>query len=1182
VNQRSEHLSDAQIEQYGKRASGAGPETEAWVETHLDDCSSCRSRVLEFQRTQFALLPDPKVNTVSSSNCPSEEDLRTLAAGLCSNPLAAELTAHAVACGHCGPLLREYQEDFSDDVTPEEQTALAQLRSASPEWQQQKAREMLQRVTPQPLPATSRKPWIFAWKWLTAPAAVAAACVLLALGIGGVTWYARRDTQGKVEALLAQAATEKRIMDIRWPGAKWAQPQVILGNGEESAFAKSEALFEAEKIIRKRTVNPNDLDWLRLRAEAEILENKPGAAIELLTPASHAESVPVPLMLDLAMAHSQQFLKSHDSRDSVTTINLLTQVLKREPQNRTALFNLAVAYANAGFWDQAASAWDGYLRADPAGDWAEEAKRNRDVARSKIHFGLQQLPRLPTGAALFLDLKDDQAVFRLEQYQDIAMRYWLAKAVADPQSPEHRAFSRLGKMFDRVSSDAWLNDFLQAASGHDSAGAEALSGAFTDSAKEHYKPALKKSRRATKIFVRQRNFTGALLARYETVYARRRLLKGRDCLNRATALHAQILGTRYRWLQSQVGMEMAICLNYVEKIPESDAALLESFRIAEKSRFPILLLRNVGFAQGLHNQQHKFDLAWQEGIQGLAGYWDGPPSVERIYQFYAGFSRGAQAMGLWAASEAFMRHAIDILQTEDDDIQRGAALLELSNLLVAEKDDATAESVALDANLLFDRESQEPTSRIYRLNGKLELAELQLHRGKPQEALATLEPARELLSKTDGYFVSLNFHRLSGNVNLALRRLDAASSEYKAAILIAEQALAELKTDRERLQWITTTDEAYRGLVRILIEQHDQENAWKLWEWYASRSYSANSGNARLPAVWDDIWTKIVSVLQPTQGPVRLVYAVFDDGIQVWTLTSGHMEAKWVSSARDDLERTVRDFSQACSHKDSPLQQVQELGQKLFTLLLQPVAEKLLSGQVIAVELDRPLSGLAMEALRSPNGWYFGEKYPVVYSAGIVYEQSLRRQSTLSPQLPLLLVDAAANGYFPGHEKELAAIQQAFPHNFPGSTADSAAGVLARLSQSAVLSFMGHGEPYETGTGLRVDPKLVLTAKDFTPRNLRHLRLAVLAACSTGSSGADGLLDNRSLVHAFLSGGVPSVVASRWNVESESTADLMSDFYHDVPKEPPAQALFSARNQLLKTYSHPYYWAGFSVTGKTN
>ena len=211
--------------------------------------------------------------------------------------------------------------------------------------------------------------------------------------------------------------------------------------------------------------------------------------------------------------------------------------------------------------------------------------------------------------------------------------------------------------------------------------------------------------------------------------------------------------------------------------------------------------------------------------------------------------------------------------------------MELSNLLAAEKDDATAESVALDANRLFDRESQEPTSRIYRLNGKLGLAELQQHRGKPQEARATLEPARELLLETDGYFVSLNFHRLCGNLDLALRRLDEASSEYKAAILIAEQSLAELKTDRERLQWMTTADDAYRGLVRILIEQHGQENAWKLWEWYASRSYPAKSGSAPYrPTDWDHLWKKIADVPEPTQGPARLVYAVFDDGIQVLDL----------------------------------------------------------------------------------------------------------------------------------------------------------------------------------------------------------------------------------------------------------------------------------------------------------
>ncbi|HLY92047.1 MAG TPA: hypothetical protein VKQ89_02205, partial [Candidatus Angelobacter sp.] len=143
MNQQSEHLSNAQIEKYGIQASGAGPETEEWVEQHLADCPVCRSRVLEFQRTQLGLLPDPKVNKAPTSDCPSEEDLRNLAAGLCSDPIAQTVKSHAAACTYCGPLLQEYTEDFSDNLTAEEQAFLDQLSSASPRLQEQRAREML-------------------------------------------------------------------------------------------------------------------------------------------------------------------------------------------------------------------------------------------------------------------------------------------------------------------------------------------------------------------------------------------------------------------------------------------------------------------------------------------------------------------------------------------------------------------------------------------------------------------------------------------------------------------------------------------------------------------------------------------------------------------------------------------------------------------------------------------------------------------------------------------------------------------------------------------------------------------------------------------------------------------------------------------------------------------------------
>jgi hypothetical protein len=189
VTEQSEHLSSAQIENYGNRSSGAGPESEQrgehlraddqhffdqsvddqHVEAHLADCPSCRNRLLDFHRAHLALLAgvsapggteaadssgknlglrdarqpaDPLLRTASTPECPRNDDLRQLAAGLSPDALAAKITQHAATCDYCGPRLRTYTEDFSDDFSKEEQTVLSNLQSGSESWQKALARMM--------------------------------------------------------------------------------------------------------------------------------------------------------------------------------------------------------------------------------------------------------------------------------------------------------------------------------------------------------------------------------------------------------------------------------------------------------------------------------------------------------------------------------------------------------------------------------------------------------------------------------------------------------------------------------------------------------------------------------------------------------------------------------------------------------------------------------------------------------------------------------------------------------------------------------------------------------------------------------------------------------------------------------------------------------------------------------
>lgn len=152
MEQQFEHLSDAQIENYGDR-TGAGPnqpgDHDQAIASHLAACAGCRTRLLHFHRARFGLMND-QVPQQTRVDCPNEDALRDLAAGLSSPDAAARLTQHAAQCDHCGPILRAYTEDFSDDLSPEDQSLLNQLNSASPSWQKKMAARMAEAFTDDP------------------------------------------------------------------------------------------------------------------------------------------------------------------------------------------------------------------------------------------------------------------------------------------------------------------------------------------------------------------------------------------------------------------------------------------------------------------------------------------------------------------------------------------------------------------------------------------------------------------------------------------------------------------------------------------------------------------------------------------------------------------------------------------------------------------------------------------------------------------------------------------------------------------------------------------------------------------------------------------------------------------------------------------------------------------------
>jgi CHAT domain-containing protein/Tfp pilus assembly protein PilF len=96
--------------------------------------------------------------------------------------------------------------------------------------------------------------------------------------------------------------------------------------------------------------------------------------------------------------------------------------------------------------------------------------------------------------------------------------------------------------------------------------------------------------------------------------------------------------------------------------------------------------------------------------------------------------------------------------------------------------------------------------------------------------------------------------------------------------------------------------------------------------------------------------------------------------------------------------------------------------------------------------------------------------------------------------------------------------------------------------------------------------------------------LVVLSACQTALGGeikGEGLI---GLTRGFLYAGAPRVVASLWEIDDRTTAELMKRFYEGmlVQGQRPAAALRAAQIAMWrnKGWEPPYYWAAFTLQGE--
>jgi len=156
---------------------------------------------------------------------------------------------------------------------------------------------------------------------------------------------------------------------------------------------------------------------------------------------------------------------------------------------------------------------------------------------------------------------------------------------------------------------------------------------------------------------------------------------------------------------------------------------------------------------------------------------------------------------------------------------------------------------------------------------------------------------------------------------------------------------------------------------------------------------------------------------------------------------------------------------------------------------------------------------------------------------------------------------------------------------------------MAELTRFTALHFASHSEvddQHPWRSGIRVGGGPVgsgagggsasggwLRASEIAPSRL-DARLAVLASCRSAGGpviSGEGVI---GLTGAFLSAGVPAVVATLWPVDDRATERLMRSFYVGLSQGLTASAALRRAQRSLQAdarTSHPFYWAGFVLVG---
>jgi len=1190
------HLTYQEIAGYSTGALAA--EQERRVQRHCVGCAYCLEELTLVMRS---LQPDNSID--------QQPEFATL------------LKAGAQSAGK---VLRQYQMADAQPTLPEQPAQGAESGN----------------------PAEHRRLWTWLTAWFATRRRPAFAALALAMLLALPAWWIWQRNQPieRAMASLRKSWTVKRPLEPRVTGDFPPLPFERVRSADNLMApaptpTNKDQLLAAEAELKRIVADHGTPKARHALARLHLLKLELDQAEEQLQQVLKAEPNNAAAHVDMAALYYERGAAEQSLPALMRAAQECEKAVALAPKLPEAWFNLALIHGQMLLMTEAQKDWERYLELDATSKWAEEARARLQKLRQRSVLQEPQPDKIAAELRSAFAARDDDALLRLlkEHFTEVTdltaghfMDEYLADALAGKSAEaaqHHQLLQRLATLTRDTKGDHYFVDLLRFIDSSPPARLEKIR-ALREQLRQgrahfqagRYGQAIQFALVAKDAAERIVDICNSEAALYEIarIYTPETESKEMPLIRKGLLSvaerhsHQQMQAKALLALANQYGAErkLSLCL-------ESG---LQSYEIASRlgdNDQAIAALKFIGAVYSNLGEQAQGLKTYYEATQKL---WASSVSLLRACQIYAEFANSLANAGYYREAHDFQREALPFCQLNNPAVYLPAVWRAGKYAALAGQAD---ESIRLFQQAISEAElySRATGAQLLPVDMYISLGDSLVSSRRFREAELAYEQAREKLGKVNNLKYQSDIQRGLAAALLPQGKLQEAETALNKCLELTELSLSNVNALTGRSAFVGSQLNVYRSMVNFqYYYKRSPGRAFDFSEKYRNRELFDLVAHAR-HVRWEERQRdlKLAALAEPLTlnqiqqklpaGAQLVEYALTEKRLLIWVIDHERWFDESVEAPPAQLQAMISAYLQAVRERRD-LASLNEQAKDLYRLLIQPVAAHLKPQLNLIIVPDGILNSLPFASLLNPTSQrYLLEDFTLVISpsANILVELLARSQANrVKPIQSLLAVNNPEfdRHLFPGlarlpgageETRELCSLYQICEElSRKQATKDA---FLRRAKNFDVLHLATHSivsasEPLLSAVVLAAERgeraaqgESLLAAHEIFRTHLPRTRLVILSSCNSLVNQPATHNGLGSLAQAFFSAGVPTVIGSLWEVNDESTADLMTAFHrcwrssHLSVSQALRQAQLTFLHSGNESWRHPVHWAAFHVSG---